>query len=339
MTGSKFLFDPEWIDLVNDAIRALWGDVTAVNKDFRVSVLPFSITATASNLVALPPDFREVRFVRRNPGTASEIYLNKLGARAGSQQAEVSYRLEGGSLYIEPRTNAIAPYDLRYVPQPPVFAGLTARCVIPSTIPTCAGGGTPGPGHTITAVANGALPPQDGVTLAVGDRVLVLTLDEPTENLSASDFGVYIVNNLGSGGARWQFVRAPDFDQALPTEVRTGAIVTATEGTLNANVPYVLTTFAGVMDTSPQTWNVATLDAELDPHQEYLVIHAAIKALAKEESTEQATTLMQLMNGPDGQSGIRGEVRRWASDQRSADPDQVEDVRGSRRRRGLWSMD
>lgn len=337
MTGSKFLFDPEWIDLVNDAIRALWGDVTAVNKDFRVSVLPFSITATATNLVALPPDFREVRFVRRNPGTASEIYLNKLGARAGSQQAEVSYRLEGGSLYIEPRTNSIAPYDLRYVPQPPVFAGFTVRALGGSALPACTLAGA-GVGKTITAQANGVLPAQDGIVLAAGDRFAVVVTNVGAD-LGSSDFGVYVVTSVGTAGSHWILTRSTDFDQALPTEAVQGAIVTPTEGTLNANVPWVLSTFAGAVDVGAQTWNVATLDAELDPHQEYLVIHAAIKALAKEESTEQATTLMQLMNGPDGQSGIRGEVRRWASDQRSADPDQVEDVRGSRRRRGLWSMD
>lgn len=209
MTNTQFLTDAEFNDLVNDGIDALWADVTSVNKDFRNKVFPFNITSTATNFIVLSSvvtDFREVRYVRRDPGTTNQKILNKLGMRSGSMQAEQSYRLQDANLYIEPFLNSVAAYDLIYIPQSPRLAA-------------------------------------DG----------------------------------------------------------------------------------------------SVLDLELDQFAEYVILHATIKALGKEESDAQAATFLALFdpNG-DGKKGERGKVMRWASDQRSADPDQVEDVRGSRRSRTNW---
>jgi hypothetical protein len=78
-------------------------------------------------------------------------------------------------------------------------------------------------------------------------------------------------------------------------------------------------------------------DTELDQFNEYVVLYAAILALGKEESDSQAATFLALLDpDKDGKQGIRGQVMRWSSDQRSADPDVVEDVRGWRNRRTAW---
>lgn len=180
--------------IINDGYRALWAEVTAVNKDFRVNVSSFTIATGQTQ--ALPADFREVRSVRRDPGTAQQTFLTRYGPRSAAQIYDRTYRLSGSNLYIEPLTRAPGPYALDYVPICPVLS--------------------------------------------------------------------------------------------------TGA---------------------------------STVDVELEQHQDFIVFYAVIEALGREESDVSAFLVM--LNGtPDGSDpGARGRVKRWASDQRSADPDMVEDVR------------
>jgi hypothetical protein len=180
--------------LLNDGYRALWAEVTAVNKDFRVTLLPFTLTTVQT--LSLPSDFREVRYVRRDPGTAQQVFLTRYNARAAQGADQRTYRLQGSLLYIEPLLRAAGSYSLDYGPQCPV--------------------------------------------LAVG---------------------------------------------------------------------------------------ADTLDAELEQFQDFIVYEAVIAALAREESD--ISQFAAKLNGAGGSDrGIRGRVHRWASDQRSADPSLVEDVRG-----------
>jgi hypothetical protein len=69
----------------------------------------------------------------------------------------------------------------------------------------------------------------DGVSLSVGDRVLVKNQTDKTEN------GVYVVAN-GS------WTRAADFDNAPGTEVTSGAFMFVEEGTVNGDSGWVLST-------------------------------------------------------------------------------------------------
>lgn len=333
MVNTQFLTDSEFNDLVNDGIDALWADVTSVNKDFRVRTMTFSITSTATPFVALPGDFREVRYVRRDPLTTNQKILNKLTMRSGSMQAEQSYRLQDSSLWIEPFLNSVAAYDMLYVPWSPRLGRIQVRLTPSSALPAASGSGS-GPGKTLTALANGALS-VDGIAVSTGDRLLLN--NAATGGVPSADLGIYVVTNPGSAGTKYILTRATDFDTAIPGEVAVGATAIASEGTTNINIPYALQAFGGTIDVSTQSWGVATLDVELDQFAEYIVLYATIKALGKEESDTQAATFLALFDPDgDGKKGERGRVMRWASDQRSADPDQVEDVRGSRRSRTNW---
>lgn len=120
VAGSAVLTSPEWDQLLNDGIRALWSRVTRINKDFRLTT--FAFTLTTSQSVAFPADFREVRAVRLNPGTNSQVYLKKQSMRNGSIQYERSYRPNGVNLTIEPLQNCTGNYDLVYIPAAPVLA-------------------------------------------------------------------------------------------------------------------------------------------------------------------------------------------------------------------------
>ena len=85
---------------------------------------------------------------------------------------------------------------------------------------------------TLTADTNGALA-IDGVTLVVGDRVLVKDQSDAVEN------GIYRVTNTGGASAQFVLTRTPDADTA--SEITGGAFTFIEEGTLNADNGFVAT--------------------------------------------------------------------------------------------------
>lgn len=89
----------------------------------------------------------------------------------------------------------------------------------------------------ITALNGGAPNTLDGVTLVLGDRILV------KDQTTASQNGIYVVTTLGTG-ANGTWSRAGDADTAL--EINSGAMVVVEEGTTNADSQWVLTTNAPI---------------------------------------------------------------------------------------------
>ena len=86
---------------------------------------------------------------------------------------------------------------------------------------------------TLTASSNGAIA-VDGVTLSVGDRVLV------KDQSTAAQNGFYKVTATGGAGAAFVLTRTPDADAA--SELTAGAFTFTEEGTANADNGYVLST-------------------------------------------------------------------------------------------------
>lgn len=119
--------------------------------------------------------------------------------------------------------------------------------------------GSGGVGATLTADANGALPAQDGVTLVVGNRLLVKDQAAGLQN------GIYVVTQLGDGSNPFILTRATDADQA--TEIDAGACVAIEEGTAfgdkyaiqTANNPITIGTTALVF-TVQNTTNLSAGD-------------------------------------------------------------------------------
>lgn len=68
-------------------------------------------------------------------------------------------------------------------------------------------------------------------------------------------------------------------------------------------------------------------DVELEQFQDYVVYHAVVAALQREETDVSQSAQML--------GAAEGALTSWASDQRSADPDTVEDVR--KRTAWLWA--
>ena len=89
------------------------------------------------------------------------------------------------------------------------------------------------PNFTLTAVTEGALV-IDGVNAAVDDRVLVKNQTTGTQN------GVYTVTTVGDVGTSFVLTRAGDFDSSA--EITAGAFSFVTEGTVNADMGFTVST-------------------------------------------------------------------------------------------------
>lgn len=91
--------------------------------------------------------------------------------------------------------------------------------------------GTSGVGATLTATSNAALAAQDGVTLTVGQSLLVMN------EATASHNGIYTLTQVGDGTHPYILTRRTDNDQAgdIP-----GAFVFVETGTVNAGSGFVV---------------------------------------------------------------------------------------------------
>ena len=105
--------------------------------------------------------------------------------------------------------------------------------------------GSSGVGATLTASSNGAIV-VDGVSLSVGDRLLVKNQTTAAEN------GIYSVTTQGDGSTAFVLTRATPEDQ--PSELSGGAFVFVEEGTANADNGYVFT------HTGAPTFGTTALD-------------------------------------------------------------------------------
>lgn len=99
--------------------------------------------------------------------------------------------------------------------------------------------------NVITANANGALAAVDGVTLVVGDRILL------KNGAAGADNGIYTVTSLGSAGTKWRLTRAADANTSAL--VTSGMLVPVEEGTANASTIWELST------ANPITLNTTAL--------------------------------------------------------------------------------
>ena len=105
--------------------------------------------------------------------------------------------------------------------------------------------GSSGVGATLTASSNGAIV-VDGVSLSVGDRLLVKNQTTAAEN------GIYSVTTQGDGSTAFVLTRATPEDQ--PSELSGGAFVFVEEGSANADNGYVFT------HTGAPTFGTTALD-------------------------------------------------------------------------------
>lgn len=96
--------------------------------------------------------------------------------------------------------------------------------------------GASGVGATLTNNGTKAALSIDGISLAVGDRVLV------KDAVSGSWNGIYTVTTSGTGADNWVLTRSTDADGTPSNEVSPGMFTFVEEGDTNADSGWVLTT-------------------------------------------------------------------------------------------------
>ncbi|WPX99529.1 hypothetical protein Megpolyxen_01420 [Candidatus Megaera polyxenophila] len=128
----------------------------------------------------------------------------------------------------------------------------TIRLVSPCLVATTANltatyaNGTSGVGATLTNSGTQAALILDGVTLAVGNRVLV------KDQTTASQNGIYTVTNTGSVSTNWILTRSTDYDVIAQT-VR-GDVVSVISGTLSSASLWMLTSIVTTIGTDSFTF-------------------------------------------------------------------------------------
>jgi hypothetical protein len=112
--------------------------------------------------------------------------------------------------------------------------------------------GTSGVGATLTAIANGAFPDQDGIAIPLNGRVLVKNQASGLEN------GVYVLTTVGSAGAPWVLTRATDFDTTAEMTVVAGALfavsIYVSSGTTQAQRNFYLSATVTTVGTTAVTF-------------------------------------------------------------------------------------
>jgi len=128
----------------------------------------------------------------------------------------------------------------------------TIRIVLPCLAATTANltatyaNGTSGVGATLTNSGTQAALILDGVTLAVGNRVLV------KDQVTALQNGIYTVTNTGSASTNWVLTRSTDYDVIAQT-VR-GDTVSVISGTASSASLWMLTSIVTVIGTDSFTF-------------------------------------------------------------------------------------
>lgn len=114
--------------------------------------------------------------------------------------------------------------------------------------------GTGGVGATLTADANGALAAIDGVTLVVGEEILVKDQAAGLQN------GIYTVTDLGSAGTPFILTRRTDADEN--SEMTAGQHVPIAEGTANGDkFAYLTTNDPITVGTTALSYSMANLSS------------------------------------------------------------------------------
>ena len=128
----------------------------------------------------------------------------------------------------------------------------TIRFVLPCLVATTANltaiyaNGTAGVGATLTNSGTQAALVIDGVTLVVGNRVLV------KDQATALQNGIYTVTNIGSVSTNWILTRTTDYDSVAQT-VR-GDTVSVISGTLSTASLWMLTSIVTTVGTDSFTF-------------------------------------------------------------------------------------
>ncbi len=188
--------------------------------------------AAASNIGALSGDLSGTL---PSPSVVSYNGGTLFGSMAA--QASNNVAITGGTITGMPNpTNGSDVVNLTTLQS--YTAGLSSRasCLVATTgaLTAIYNNGASGIGATLTNSTTQAAISIDGVSLSVGNRVLVKNQASQLQN------GIYTVTTVGSGATNWVLTRATDYDQS--SEVAAGSYTIISSGTANIGTLWIQAT-------------------------------------------------------------------------------------------------
>jgi len=180
-----------------------------------------------------------------NGGTGSNVAAtartNLSAAASGANTDITSIALTTGTVSTAPASNndlANKQY-VDTVASTGIHFHQPVRVEAPLNLNATYNNGTAGVGATLTNAGTQAALVIDGVTVSAADRVLVYEQTDATQN------GIYVVTDTGSGSTNWVLTRSSDADtyvNASPDGLSEGSTVFVQQGTTGAGETYTCNT-------------------------------------------------------------------------------------------------
>lgn len=143
MVNSQFVSDAELLDFINASYAELYDLIVQTYEDYFITSLEFSLTASDSGIRALPSDFYKLKGIDyKLGGNFTTLYPFDWNTRNLRQRAinrlyagdyDLSYRLLGSNIHLEPSDNATGDFKLWYIP---AYTALSADTDVIDTVIT-----------------------------------------------------------------------------------------------------------------------------------------------------------------------------------------------------------
>jgi hypothetical protein len=202
-----------------------------------IPTLNQNTTGTASNVTGV--------VAVANGGTGASVAgtarTNLSAAASGANTDITSIALTTGTISTAPASNndiANKQY-VDTVASSGIHFHQPVRVESPINLNATYNNGTAGVGATLTNAGTQAALVIDGVTVSAADRVLVYEQTDATQN------GIYVVTDTGSGSTNWVLTRSSDADtyvNASPDGLSEGSTVFVQQGTTGAGETYTCNT-------------------------------------------------------------------------------------------------
>lgn len=284
---NDFVATGRWATYVNEAIEALHKKIIIWNERALWLTQDYDLTATGGDITP-PAGYRTFKQLSIIDDNGFERWpVHRFTGAQLTNLGEVHYQPQGLSkILLRPAQQSFHKYRLSYTAGPTLLnsgaapitqqaADVTVKAMLDGsftgsliqlsgdtlelsgslTVFNAAGGLTgaftaagAGVGKTLTANANGALAPVDGVALVFGNFVLI---NAPASGggVSTRDYGFYTVSAVGNGGAPAVLTRLPGLNTSAAYTY--GLLSYIAAGTVNSGTRIMLATQGVVLDTTP----------------------------------------------------------------------------------------
>jgi len=336
LQDSHRVLQGEWAQLYRDAAESAWALCSAARPDFQVLFADYTVASSYSASIVIPPDFHDIIDVVCSPDTQQEYSLgpfNWFNRRSpggwlwqavspfGGVVGATNARLMSPNIFLEPGIRAGGTYRLWYCPRVHVPRQIVRLATV-APLPACVAAGS-GVGKTLTASGNGALS-VDGAAVAAGDKLLV------KDQVTTGNDGVYTVVQPGTAGTPFILIRTPGYDTTatyaggmmLGDIVAVGQTDAAQAVGTQEGKFFTLTTLTAI--EAAQAWTEgAAVDYVLEKWLEVLYLKTAIPAILRDNRQETASGFMKRLDGPDGKSGIEGDMKQYFATTRQPGPERM----------------